>query len=334
MHCAGFSSDTYDRYVLGLLEEPDRSTLESQIQEQCPACLNGVQRSMNLWLVFAETLENAEPSEDFRGRVVRIAELSKKVLTFPKNSPALTERSGVPISTIVVICAITSVLIVATWYAARASVRLEMPTPSADLDTLADSLSKSKSLLDSEVEKRRQLENQMGTSGQQAIARAKTLEDLLAKAQDERSRAQAEVEQFKIAKVRDQQQAADTNTLLNAFARTGARLIPMKSTEQAGKALGYAILAEHSRLVFVGTNLPTLPHELRFQLWIIRKDTPAEVSAGVFQAAEKGATVVQYEEASLLTNVTGILVTSEPVEGKYEKPTGPKMFEASTVEAN
>ena len=41
---------------------------------------------MNLWLVFAETLENAEPSEDFRGRIVRIAELSRKVLTFPKNS--------------------------------------------------------------------------------------------------------------------------------------------------------------------------------------------------------------------------------------------------------
>ena len=59
MHCAGFTSDTYDRYVLGLLEEPDRSQLESQIQQQCPACLTGVQRSMNLWLVFAETLENA-----------------------------------------------------------------------------------------------------------------------------------------------------------------------------------------------------------------------------------------------------------------------------------
>src|SRR5450631_640744 len=111
MHCAGFNSDTYDRYVLGLLEEPDRSQLESQIQQQCPACLTGVQRSMNLWLVFAETLENAEPSEDFRGRIVRIAELSRKVLTFPKKS-ALRERTAVPISALVAICAISSVLLV------------------------------------------------------------------------------------------------------------------------------------------------------------------------------------------------------------------------------
>src|SRR5882757_2343006 len=86
MPCAGFSGETYDRYVLGLLDDPERSQLETEIQEQCSACLEGVQRSMNLWLVFASTLENEEPSADFRARLVRIAELSRKVLTFPKIS--------------------------------------------------------------------------------------------------------------------------------------------------------------------------------------------------------------------------------------------------------
>ena len=58
MACSGFPADAYDRYVLGLLEEPERSQLEAQIQDQCPDCIRSVQRSMNLWLVFATTREN------------------------------------------------------------------------------------------------------------------------------------------------------------------------------------------------------------------------------------------------------------------------------------
>jgi len=54
--------------------------------------------------VFATTLENAEPSADFRGRLIRIAELSRKVLTFPK-SPANRDRTTILTSTLIVICA-------------------------------------------------------------------------------------------------------------------------------------------------------------------------------------------------------------------------------------
>src|SRR3954449_11477445 len=86
MPCAGLPADAYDRYVLGLLDEPERSQLEADIQAQCPACLHGVQRSMNLWLVFASTLEKEDLSADFRARLARIAELSRKVLTLPKSS--------------------------------------------------------------------------------------------------------------------------------------------------------------------------------------------------------------------------------------------------------
>src|SRR5258707_11181684 len=110
MPCAGYSADTYDRYVLGLLEEPERSQLEKKIEEHCPECLRGVQRSMNLWLVFATTLENAEPSADFRGRLIRIAELSRKVLTFPK-SPANRDRTTILTSTLIVICAVLAALL-------------------------------------------------------------------------------------------------------------------------------------------------------------------------------------------------------------------------------
>jgi anti-sigma-K factor RskA len=329
MHCAGFTSDTYDRYVLGLLEEPDRSQVETQIQEQCPACLTGVQRSMNLWLVFAETLENAEPSEDFRGRIVRIAELSRKVLTFPKNS-AVRERSAVPISTLLVICAVTSILLIATWYAARASIRLDAQPRTAGLDRLVEDVATNQLKLDQEIEKRRQLETQLGSSGRAAIQQTKQLQESLTKTQ-------AVVERQKTELDHDKQSGTDTNFLQAALAHSGARLLPMKASEAAGKALGYAILTEKSRLVFVCSSMPKPAPEHTFQLWILRKESLTEasaVSAGVFMPADDGSCVVDFDKTELLSNVTGVLVTEEPTEGKYEKPSGPKLFEASAAEEN
>jgi anti-sigma-K factor RskA len=317
MHCAGFNSDTYDRYVLGLLEEPDRSQLETQIQEQCPACLTGVQRSMNLWLVFAETLENAEPSEDFRGRIVRIAELSRKVLTFPKNS-AVRERSSVPISTLVIICAVTCVLLVATWYAARAWTRVDRPTSAPDIERLAQELAASQLTLEQEVERRKKAETAIGEKGKSAVDNSKKVEDSLLKTQ-------AEVEQYK-------RQIASTTTLMSAFTRGGARLIPMKATEAAGKGLGYTIFAQKSGLVFVGSNLPRPSGGHTFQFWILRSEAPEQVLAGFMPPENTGTTwVLHYDELSMLTAMTGVLVTEEPIQGTDEKPLGPKIFGSSTT---
>lgn len=318
MHCAGFNSDTYDRYVLGLLEEPDRSQLESQIQEQCPACLTGVQRSMNLWLVFAETLENAEPSEDFRGRIVRIAELSRKVLTFPKNS-AVRERSSVPISTLVIICGVTCVLLVATWYAARAWTRIDRPTSTTAIESLAQEYAASQLNLETEMDKRIEAENKLGKSGKNALQDQQKVADKLLKTE-------AEAERYK-------QQANSTLPLWNTLARPGARLIPMKATETAGKGVGYAIVSQKSGLLFVGSNLPKPSIEKNtFQLWILRGEAPEQVSAGFMPPESAGGTwVLHYDDAAILTGMTGLLVTEEPIQGNNEKPAGPKLFEAATT---
>ena len=318
MHCAGYNSDTYDRYVLGLLEEPDRSQLEAQIQEQCPACLTGVQRSMNLWLVFAETLENAEPSEDFRGRIVRIAELSRKVLTFPKSS-ALRERSSVPVSTLLVICGVTCILLVATWYAGRASTRISSPPPSTpEIERLAQNLADSQLKLAEDNEKRQKPATDTGRAG--LNARVKQLEDDLL-------RSQAETEQSKNALDRAKELSSQTGGLLSTFERGGTRVLSMKAYEGAGKGLGYAIMAPKSRVIFVGSNLPKPASDHQFQLWVLRKEPLTEVGAAVF-TPDGGRSVVQFDDASLLVDVTGVLVTEEPIKGDYTKPSGPKLFEA------
>jgi anti-sigma-K factor RskA len=327
MHCAGYNSDTYDRYVLGLLEEPERSQLEAQIQEQCPACLTGVQRSMNLWLVFAETLENAEPSEDFRGRIVRIAELSRKVLTFPKNS-AVRERSSVPISTLVIICAVTCILLVATWYAARDSVRIDRPPALAfETEHAAQNLTDNPAKSEQENGKRPKTANEVDPTGKALALRAKQPDDSLLKAQAEAAHYRNELE-------RKEGQFTDSTSLLRTFAKTGARMLPMKPTEAAVKGLGYVIFAQNSELVFVGSSLPKPSPDHTFELWILRKEEPSVVSAGVFMPSDSGPWVVHYTDASLLSAVTGFVVTEEPIQGEYTKPTGPKLFEVSTVEEN
>jgi hypothetical protein len=210
------------------------------------------------------------------------------------------------------------VLLVATWYAARAWTRIDRPTSTADIESLAAQLTTSQLKLDQEIEKRKKAEGQLGQSGRSAVDKTKKTEDAMLKLQ-------AEVEQYK-------RQISSTTTLMNAFARSGARLIPMKPTEAAGKALGYTIFAPKSGLVFVGSNLPKPEGGHTFQFWIERSEAPEQVLAGFMPPENPGANwILHYEDATMLPAMTGVLVTEEPIQGTDEKPSGPKIFEATTA---
>jgi anti-sigma-K factor RskA len=324
MPCAGYSADTYDRYVLGLLEEPERSQLEKQIEEQCPECLRGVQRSMNLWLVFATTLENAEPSADFRGRLIRIAELSRKVLTFPK-TPANRDRTTILTSTLIVMCAVLGALLIATWYAGRQSTRLDSQPATAAVDGLAQQLASSQLRLKQEVAKREQMEQELSSSGRSAINSAvnqtKGLQEALTKAQ-------ADAQQYKAIIDRERQLSADNTRLIAAFGSPGARLLPMKGVGSAAASVAYAVVIENSKIVFIGSNLPPADEERQFQLWLMRKEEPKVVSAGVFVPDENNRAVVLYAEAPLVSSISSLTVTDEP-RGGSETPSGTRLLESS-----
>jgi len=324
MACSGFPADAYDRYVLGLLEEPERSQLEAQIQDQCPECIRGVQRSMNLWLVFATTLENAEPSADFRARLIRIAELSRKVLTFPKNS-GVRERTSVLTSTLIIICAALAVLLLTTWYAGRQSLRLDSQPASADINRLAQQLATEQIKLKQETAKRVQIENQLNASGHAALGQADKMSQAL-------SESQAEAQQYKAIIDRDRQQMQDNTSLIGTLASGGARLLVFKSVENAARAaVAYALVINKTKLVFIGSNLPKLGPEHQFQLWLVRKEDPKYVSAGVFAADDHNRAVFRYDEAALISAVSQLTITEEPAGGS-SAPTGAKLMEVSTLE--
>jgi hypothetical protein len=236
-------------------------------------------------------------------------------------------------------------LLVATWYAARAWTRIDRPTSASGLERLAQNLARTQLMLDQEVDKRQKAENKMSTSDLAALQKSKAQEDQLLKVQ-------AQAEQLKTEIDRNKQQANGATILLDTFAHPALRLLPMKATEAAVKGLGYVIFERKSLLVFVGTNLPKPSPGHTFQLWILRNESPPieEVPAGFMPADTVGtwvmaypdatmlknadATVLKNADATMLKNVVGVEVTEEPVQGDYQKPSGPKLFEASTVEDN
>jgi anti-sigma-K factor RskA len=323
MACGGFPADAYDRYVLGLLEEPERSQLETQIQDQCPECIRGVQRSMNLWLVFASTLENAEPSADFRARLIRIAELSRKILTFPKTS-VLRERTNILASTLIVICAVLAVLLLATWYAGRQSIRLDSQPGLADIDRLAQQIADGEVKLKHETDQRKRAEDQLSLSGRSALGQADKMKQAL-------SESQAAEQQYKTIIERDKFTLNANSLLVNALDATGARLLAFKSAETTTPAVAYALIVQRTKLIFIGSSLPKLETGRQYQLWLVRKEDPKYVSAGVFAPDENNRAIEHYDIADQTTAVSQLAVTVEPTGGS-PAPTGERLLEVSTAE--
>ncbi len=321
MPCNGLAADIYDLYVLGLLDGQDRAVLEAHIQEQCPACLRGVQRSMNLWIVFATTLEDAEPSAGFRARLIQIAELSKKVLTFPKtislSQPSQAARWGLMAGG-----AALAVLVVAAWYAGHASGALDEQRLNASLILITQQLSSTQLRVNEQTTKIRELENALHSSGKTAAV------DQQSVVQRHLLQAQAQAEQYKAILDREQQAIAENTRFLSALSNPGARLVPLKGSDVAAATTAYALFIENSKLLFVASNLPKLAEGRQFQLWLIRKQEPKIVSAGVFSADDDSGAVMSFDEASVLSDVSLFRVTDEPNRGS-PAPTGPKLLEGS-----
>jgi anti-sigma-K factor RskA len=92
----------------------------------------------------------------------------------------------------------------------------------------------------------------------------------------------------------------------------------------------YAVVVENSRLIFVASNLPSLVQGRQFQIWMIRKQDPKIVSAGVFSPDGNKRAVVTFENKSLVSDVSSVEVTEEQ-EGGSSVPTGIKILESSSL---
>lgn len=218
--------------------------------------------------------------------------------------------------------AILAILIVGTWHAGRQSAIIQGLGLSSGLNQATQQLALLKLQLDQERARRREAENALNSGGngnvldQQARMRRQILE------------LQAEIGQYKAIMERQERTLSDNLRLLNALSTSGAHLFAMKGAGAAANCIAYALVVENLKIVLIASNLPKLDQARQFQFWVVRKDEPKMVSAGMFTPGDDSRVVLEFEDPSLISNISLVQVTDEPRGGSSE-PTGAKLLMVS-----
>jgi len=322
--CGGFAADTYDRYVLGLLDSAERANVDRELEQQCPACVAGVQRSINLWLVFAGSLQQVEPAADFRARLIRIAELSNRVLTVPKR---YKRKPAILASSLVVICLVLAMLLLFTFLAGKQSAQLDIQSLKTEIANLRSESDENQAKLQ-EQSNRRNKEAQArlkhpATPNSAAAPGAprQNQEDLL-KAQIQQY--QAEVENLTASVDRDRQRNSNNSALVSALENPGVKLMTFKIAEGPSSAAyagvtAYAFVIENAKVLFVASKMPPPQDSHQYQLWLLRKSDHHFVSLGLFTAKPDVPAVVSYDDnKEAIADMAGLLVTDEGTEGSKD----------------
>jgi anti-sigma-K factor RskA len=127
----------------------------------------------------------------------------------------------------------------------------------------------------------------------------------------------------------DQQRRIQQNTQLVAFfASPNLKFYQYQGTRNGPAANAHVVMQDGARAVFYAFHLPPLPAGRTYQLWLIRGQSPAIVSGGVFQPDSNGNAIVQFANAAMLKDVRQFAVTDEPAGGS-SGPTGKQFFRAS-----
>jgi Anti-sigma-K factor rskA/Putative zinc-finger len=110
-----------------------------------------------------------------------------------------------------------------------------------------------------------------------------------------------------------------------AFSGPGAQPVTLTLTNGHAQPQGKAIYLQSSgKLLFVASNLPALPDDKAYELWLL-PSTGNPVPAGVFHPDNKGSGVVLNPPLSAGVSAKGFAITVEPKEGSAAPTTKPMM---------
>jgi len=315
--CAGFAADTYDRYVLGLLDSAERRNVDRELEQQCPACVAGIQRSINLWLVFAGSLQQVEPAADFRARLIRIAELSNRVLTVPKR---YKRKPAILASSLVVIGLVLAMLLLFTFLAGKQSAQLDIQSLKTEIANLHSESDENQAKLQEESGRRNKEAQARLSHPAPPGAPRQNQEDLL-RAQIQQY--QAQLQALNDSMDRDRERNSNNSTLVSALENPGVKLLTFKIAEGPSSAAyagvtAYAFVIENAKVLFVASKMPPPQDSHQYQLWLLRKSDHHFVSLGLFTAQSEVPAVVTYDDKETIADMAGLLVTDEPADGSKE----------------
>ena len=196
-----------------------------------------------------------------------------------------------------------------------------LATEKTNAAQLAATLAQQKDQLEKGTSEQRRLTAQvesLATSLQAAGEQTRRLTAQTVSLTQERARLLETVQKLEL-------QAGQGRTMISLLSSPGARLVAVNGTDEAPKAVGYALVSDKNRVMFFANDLPPLPAGRVYQLWLIRDKAPAVVSAGVFEQQTTRSAQVEFTQADLIQGITTIAVTDEPPGGS-PSPTGHKLL--------
>jgi anti-sigma-K factor RskA len=353
MNCLGFPAEDYGLYVLGSLDAAQRDEIAEHLAANCPICEAEVAQYQVLWCAVGASAPPVNPSRKLRRRVIQSVGGTTRWWMMPL--PSLAGAAAL-------------VLAVAggwVWLERRAPVaniafspvyKVEISAPGAPPTAVLQTVVKEVpgasteriiekqvdnpaqaaaiAVLNQDLARERQRVTELSTNlaaAQRALSNStrqpdnnKTIAALTARAQE----LERQVAQYRVL-LEAERKRGDQNLLLASMMNDpDLRVIKLRATEKNQAVEGHAIIGGNAQMVFYASKLPALPINRVYQLWLIRSNGQAIVSAGIFTPDSANRGVVQLRDTRLLSGVTTVAVTDEPAGGSTQ-PTGHKWMVGS-----
>jgi anti-sigma-K factor RskA len=118
---------------------------------------------------------------------------------------------------------------------------------------------------------------------------------------------------------------------LSALGAADTRTIALAGQELAPRASAKVFLEpDRRRAIVFFHDLPENPGDKSYQLWIIRADQPAPMSAGIFDVTGNGKASISIDNLPVATEIKALAVTLEP-RGGVAQPTNTRFIVAGNA---
>ncbi len=208
---------------------------------------------------------------------------------------------------------------------ARRSGQEALAAQESKIARLQDDLEKQRKLFLSEQSQWRAREHSYeGALGEKEASLQEVRKQLTAYS-TEIDKLKRQVEQFRNASDLQGYQVEQYRQISTLLKSPGVRFVRLRGTQSGPEAAGHAFVLDNTGVLLYAFNLPSLPRDRNYQLWLIRGRSPAIVSGGVFIPDAQKAAFVRVSGSAGLADIKALAITDEPAGGS-PKPTGHKFL--------
>jgi hypothetical protein len=343
MSCQGFPAEDYGMYALGNLDGAQRDEIAGHLAVNCAVCTSEVRRYNALWPAIALGTPMATPRRQLRNRVIQsvggrtswwasplpaMLGASALILALAGGWFLVQSKAPAPSIAFAPTYHLDNPVPAAVTPPAVQTIVKQVPGPTLEktiekiVEKPVDNPAQAAALaaLNQDLVRERQRATELSAelaAAQHALSNSKTA--LNARTQE----LERQVAQYRVLLEVERKRADQSLLLAGMVSDPALRIVKLRTTEKNQTIEGHALIAGNSQMVFYASQLPALPSNRVYQLWLIRANGQAIASAGIFSPDGAGRGVVQLKNPALLNGVTTVAVTDEPAGGSMS-PTGHK----------